>query len=145
MRRAGLKKITKLVRSKKGSVRRSYWVKDAKTPEQEKINHAWANHIYKTGLKNSFGIWGAALGSHIGPRVDKGLPARGAFFGQLGGYAAGRITAAKTYERTKKLISDRDKRIIGLTGHALAIGGSAYHLYSFGKRFPGAFDFFSKD
>jgi len=145
MRRAGLKKITKLVKGKKGSVRRSYWVKDAKTPEQEKINHAWANRIYKTGLKNSFGIWGATLGLRAGAKIDHHTPARGAFFGQLGGYAAGRYTAHKTFNTTKKLISDRDKRIIGLAGHVAAIGGAAYHLHSINKRFPGAFDFFSKD
>ena len=144
MGRSGLRKVVKLVKGKKGTVRRSYWMKSAETSEKSKVNHAWSNRIYKSGLKNAFGIWGASAGSHIATRVDPNAP-RGLVWGQLAGYGAGKFAGSRTYNLTKKLISDRDKRIIGMAAHGAAIAGSAYHLYSIHKRFPGAFDFFSKD
>ncbi len=146
MTRSGLRKVVKFVKGKKGSVRRSYWMKAPATPEQEKINHAWANKLYSTGLKNAFGIWGAHVGMRVGTRIEGGpTPGRGLVFGQLGGYAAGRLVAGRTYKATKKLISARDKRIIGMAGHAIAIAGAANHVYTIHKRWPGSFDFFSKD
>lgn len=109
--KAGLRKITKSVRGKKGTVRRSYWVADQKTASGR--------------LQKGLGILGSAAGARVGSKI-------GAVGGGLGGTVAGGYFAAKRRqggeEAFRTVATGMGLGIIG--GHVaggLAGGVTGYH------------------
>lgn len=83
MARAGLKKATKMVRGKRGIVRRSYWVKSQETDKSPMSVRAFAKRHGKAwmGAQFGFGVVGGVAG-HLAARHLK--------YGGRGDRAAGR-------------------------------------------------------
>ena len=127
-KRAGLRKITKVVRGKKGSVRRSYWVSQGSMSDRDK-----AKHIYKTGLANAGMGLGANLGRHVGLKSDPHLrtfkPAAAMLGGAAGGYLLGRGVA----HTTSRKLSNRAMRNLGIAGHVVGAGSALYNFHKTSK------------
>ena len=136
MKRNGLRKIVKSVRGRKGSVRRSYWIK------------ASADQKLERGL----GILGSGLGSRLGQKIGTRIgpltavigkwtarkEVAGWFGGALIGGASGSFAGFKAGHRVGASISKRIRspRVKSVIGTFAAITGTAIHannLYRFGR------------
>ena len=104
--KSGLRKVTKLVRGKKGMVRRSYWVADRETSAKR--------------LQKGLGILGSSIGAKIGSKI-------GAVGGAVTGTVAGGYAAAKRGHQGSQAV-----RTIGIGLGAGAIAGHATGAFAGG-------------
>ena len=152
--RAGLRKVTKTVRGKKGSVRRSYWVKTsgavkgaAKAAGGFVARHkgkiagaaALAGAAY-LGVKHGSKIAGAVRGAHFAKKVmDSGVPSlltgmkhkHGMMFGAAVGIDKG-SDADRARVHALGAAAERAKRDVANAGR-----GAAQSVANAGKRVAG--------
>lgn len=136
MARAGLKKVLKTVRGKRGTTRRAYWVKSA-APTHAKLKRADAGvslghsagylgsqlgamagsiHGARWGARQGFGLYGQIGTSVVGSHFGAGIGRTG---GTMLGYNVARVT--KMRESTERNLSNATR----LAGHAVR----AYNLF----------------
>ena len=106
--RSGLRKVTKLVRGKKGAVRRSYWVAD----KQHKTSKIKAGEMVR---KHGLGIAMLSFSQGFGAGV-------GAIGGMVGGAKVGhRYQLSKRYKIKSHLVGGMLGTFVGsATGHTIA-------------------------
>jgi hypothetical protein len=111
MSKAGLRKVTKTVRGKKGTVRRSYWVKSADNNQRRKSVFSPGESAYR---KNS-GLASANTGARVG-----------LIAGLLGAHRipgspiVSGVGAQVLAHRQRKQYGQRGKSIFGKLGHGIA-------------------------
>jgi len=121
MSKAGLRKVTKTVRGKKGTVRRAYWVRSASGDRHAKSIFSPGESAYK---KNS-GLASANTGARVGLMA-----------GLLGAHRipgspiVSGVGAQVLAHRARKQYGQRGKSIFGKLGHGVAteLGHSTGHF-----------------
>ena len=116
--RAGLKKVTKTVRGKKGAVKRSYWVKAKGAVKGWANRHPMAAQLGKKALVAGAIMGGAAILHNRGKLRNAAVQAGGrigaAYMGakdrikEAGHSLRRRLKVPRVYVRNGKTVVDRD-------------------------------------
>lgn len=121
MAKAGLRKVTKTVRGKHGSVRRSYWMKSQGGASHAKGLLDPGKAAYQRGSGRASASTGARLGLMTGLLGTHRLK---------GGAFASSIFAQGLAHSQRRQYGARGRSVIGKIGHGIAteIGHTAGHL-----------------